>query len=276
MTVIESQPASFSSSLQVIAGIAARSLARSTMAARPRLSASWTRSRNLLLFEFEVSIASQKYVKSPSSNSSSVIWAKTLRQSKLFTLRTWHAGLLPWVNQGLSVDDTTAPANAGRARVSDEYVGGRKHQLRARIARLSGIGRGDSSWWAKRLCAAVDSGYAREAEWVSSPVCCGSASVILSGESKRALQFQNGEADGREYIRPFGHRDCRFQRRIAGHPKVGIQTCATQDVDSACEQHWATDNHGSAGGKLDAADGAEWDLGRRGVAESGHSDGVFV
>jgi hypothetical protein len=39
----------------------------------------------------------------PSSNSSSVIWTKTLRQSKLFTQRTWHAGLLPLVNQGLSV-----------------------------------------------------------------------------------------------------------------------------------------------------------------------------
>jgi hypothetical protein len=81
-------PESFSSSLQVIAGIAARSLARSAMAARPRLSASSTRSRNLLLGEFGVSIASQKYVQSPSSSSLSVIWAKKLRQSKLFTLRT--------------------------------------------------------------------------------------------------------------------------------------------------------------------------------------------
>jgi hypothetical protein len=89
MTVMESQLAeSFSSSLQVIAMFAAHSLARSTMAARPRLSASSTSSRNLLLCEFGVSIASQKYMKSPSSNSSSVIWTKTLRQSKLFTQRT--------------------------------------------------------------------------------------------------------------------------------------------------------------------------------------------
>jgi hypothetical protein len=95
MTVIESQPAdAFSSSPQVIAMFAALNLARSTMAARPRLSASSTTSRNLLLCEFGVSIASQKYVKSPSSSSSSVIYAKTLRQAKLFTQRTWHAGVL--------------------------------------------------------------------------------------------------------------------------------------------------------------------------------------
>jgi hypothetical protein len=55
----------YSSSLQVIAGgvFAARSLARSTMAAKPRLSASSTRSRNLWLCEFGVFIASQKYVR---------------------------------------------------------------------------------------------------------------------------------------------------------------------------------------------------------------------
>ena len=62
-----SQPAdSFSASLQVIAGgvFAARSWARSTIAAWPHLSASSTSSRNLLLCEFGVFIASQKYLRS--------------------------------------------------------------------------------------------------------------------------------------------------------------------------------------------------------------------